>query len=190
MSVIPLSLIEEGEFSYLALDFYDNAWVTDSVTCQIHKLDKDLRYITSFGQCGDDDYEFDHPTGIAIWRRFGQMVIAERHSAQYLWIGSDISRLDAQVGVDNKGNPAVNIYIYLTDRSFLTVNVLKDDKVIAGLFDQRRFKQGARTLYWDMKDDKDRRVEPGKYTIQVKVEPTYSSFGYFDKTVSTEVEIP
>ncbi|RLB86880.1 MAG: hypothetical protein DRH10_09945 [Deltaproteobacteria bacterium] len=180
---------QTGKLSYLALDFYDNVWITDSVSCRIHKFDKDLRYITSFGECGDGDYRFDHPTGIAIWRRFGQVVIAERHSAQYLWIGTDIARLDAAMGEGRDGNPAIKINFFLTDRSYITVNIKRKGELVRRLYEHKRFKQGARTITWDMLDDTDNRVPAGEYEIEFVIEPTYSSYTYFEKEVSTSITL-
>ncbi len=180
---------ETGKLSYIALDFYDNAWVTDSISCRIHKFDKDLEYITSFGECGDKDGQFNHPTGIAIWRRFGQVVVAERQSAQYLWIGTDITRFDAEMGEDRDGNPGMNIHLYLTEHSYITVRIKKDKEVVRELYEHKRYSQGERTLFWDLTNNSEKRVPAGKYEIELLLEATYSSYKYFDKTVSITVDV-
>ena len=181
--------VESGRMKYIALDFFDNAWVTDSVVCKIYKFDKDLRYITSIGECGDNDYQFEHPTGIAIWRRFGQIVVGERRSAQYFWIGTDIARFDAAMGEDRDGNPAVNLTMYFTDRTYAHIEIKRDGQLVRELYNHKRLRQGSVSLTWDLKDDAGTRVPPGEYTIEMTIEPTYSSFGHFDKDVSTKVVV-
>ena len=119
----------------------------------------------------------------------GQVVIAERHSAQYLWIGTDIARLDAAMGEGRDGNPAIKINFFLTDRSYITVNIKRKGELVRRLYEHKRFKQGARTITWDMLDDTDNRVPAGEYEIEFVIEPTYSSYTYFEKEVSTSITL-
>ena len=180
---------DAGPFKYIALDFYDNAWVTDSANCRIHKFDNDLNYIASIGECGEKDYQFDHPVGIAIWRRFGQVVVAESHSAQYLWVGCDIDGLDIHMGKDHDGNPAAIIGVTLTDRGYVSITIKKDGKIIRNFLKHKRFRQGLRTVKWNLLDNAGSRVPDGEYEFELRLEPTYSSYGYFYKTVKKKARI-
>jgi len=188
-TILIQAMPNSGKLSYIAPDFFDNLWVTDSITCRIHKLDRDLKYITSVGTCGTDDWQFDHPTGIAIWRRFGQVVVAERHSAQYLWIGTDIRDLSARILTNPEGNDIGAIGMFLTDRSYVSINIKRDGKIIRQLSKRRRLMQGENTANWDLKDDAGVRVPPATYDIELKLEPTYSSFTYYDKTVIVKLAV-
>ncbi|MFQ6115140.1 MAG: NHL repeat-containing protein, partial [bacterium] len=72
-----------GHLAYLAMDYYSNIWVTDTANHCIHKFDRNLDYLTSFGRKGTGDKEFMEPRGFAIYKRFGQVFVAENESAQY-----------------------------------------------------------------------------------------------------------
>lgn len=78
-----------GEFYYTAIDYHANIYCTDR-RGRVHKFDRNLRYLLSIGKSGTGDLEFDAPRGIGLYRRFGQMFVAERQGAQYLWIGTDV----------------------------------------------------------------------------------------------------
>jgi len=179
----------KGKFTYIALDYYDNLWVTDSIACNIHKFDYKLNYITSFGEYGENDGQFDHPTGIAIWRRFGQTVVAESKSAQYMWLGSDILSLNTENTVNRDGEPRLKIDMFLADRSYITIDILKDDEPVRELYFKKRQGQGNRILWWDLRNDDGRRVTPGVYTMKFTIEPTYSSYTYFSKTLTKQIEV-
>lgn len=181
--------VENSSIKYIALDFYDNVWATDSAVCKIHKFDKDLRYITSIGECGDKDYQFNHPVGIAIWRRFGQVVVGESDCAQYFWIGTEVERFDASMGFDRDSSRVVEISMYNTDRTYGQIEVLSDGDVIREIYAHKRLRQGPVTVDWDMRDDSGNRVPPGEYTIRMIYEPTYSSYGFFDEEISTRIII-
>ena len=47
-----------ARLEYVVLDYYNQIHITDSQYHCIHKLDKDLNYICSFGSKGDDDHQF------------------------------------------------------------------------------------------------------------------------------------
>jgi len=177
------------KFNYIALDFYDNAWVTDSVSCVIHKFDIDLDYIASWGEPGTGDGQFFHPTGIAIWRRFGQIVVSERHSAQYLWIGTDIASLETENSENRDGEKVIKINLVVTDRSYISIDISRDGKPVRELFYRKRLKQGKNILTWDLRDDNDLPVSPGTYDISFTLEPTYSSFDYFEKSINRRVTL-
>lgn len=194
----------KGHLAYLAIDYYSNIWVTDTANHCIHKFDRNLNYLTSFGKQGSGDREFNEPRGIAIYRRFGQVFVAERESAQYYWIGTDIvdfeSRIDSLSGI-------IRLDFFLTEPSFLS---LTSKDVRTGekreIFQKQQYFSGRQTIYVDGEwrrisphryegansngDDLSRTISPtppGEYELQLKVEPTYSSYKYFSKEVSERV---
>jgi len=160
-----------GHAAYAATDFYHNLWVTDTRNSCIRKFDHDLRFISTFGSRGDGDNQFEQPTGIAIWKRFGQTFVAERTGAQYYWIGTSCDGPSLTGGSDGgcalKGR--------FTEYSF--VSLLRAD--------------GADTVKYLWR----RLVPPGLCTIDLgpvsvspcaeskpmimRVEPTYSSYTYY-----------
>ena len=79
-----------SRFTYLAVDYCDNLYVTDPVSHAVHKFDRNLTYLTTFGGPGTGDAQFLSPRGIAIYRRFGQTFIVEKDGAQYYWVGADL----------------------------------------------------------------------------------------------------
>ena len=78
-----------GEFYYLAIDYHASVYASDRAG-KIHKFDRELRFLCDIGRPGRDDYQFDEPRGLGLYRRFGQLFVAEREGAQYLWMGTDV----------------------------------------------------------------------------------------------------
>jgi len=189
-----------GFLKYIAIDYYSNIWVTDMRNHCVHKFDRHLNYLTSFGKKGTGDREFMEPRGIAIYKRFGQVFIAERESAQYYWIGTDIKDFRAEFK-----NGTTTLHFFLTEPSYLTLTVKPaGDKTVVEGFKRLKYFSGPHDL---MLDRQWRINETGKSTAQevspaasgyqrgvvhlvLKGEPTYSSANYFSKEVETSVSIP
>ncbi|MBN2541758.1 NHL repeat-containing protein [bacterium] len=180
--------LKDADFQYAALDYYDNVYVTDKLNCQVHKFDHELEYITTFGKEGDDDNEFIEPRGIAIWRRFGQIVIGEKSSAQYYWVGMDIRDVEMNyLSEENK----ISLKYFITERAYFTVTVYDtDDEFISTLTKKRRRKIGHHNDKLGLVDSKGKPLLPGDYKIEIKVEPTYSSYKRFDRKVTKMLTIP
>lgn len=83
-----------GRFFYVALDYYGNVYVTDPVAQVVYKFDPDLRPLAAFPGPGDPASALEEPRGIAIWKRFGQVFVAEREGAQYFFVGTDFRVAD------------------------------------------------------------------------------------------------
>lgn len=182
---------------YPCLDYYNQLLITDSENHCIHKFDHELNYITSFGSKGDDDYEFLVPKGIAIYRRYGQLFIAESTGAQYYWIGTDFSINNITV-LPN----FVKIKFNITEPSLITADVL-DNKgdFIVRISNRISFrKAGEHEIIWNRRMGKYNQkffednkyiqssicqpFEPvpiGEYKIKIIGEATYSSRTYFEK---------
>jgi hypothetical protein len=78
-----------GEFGYVAIDYHGSIYCSDR-SGRLRKFDRNLRFLCEVGRPGRDDYEFDSPRGLGLYRRFGQLFVAEREGAQYLWMGTDV----------------------------------------------------------------------------------------------------
>jgi len=171
----------DANLQYLALDYLDNINVTDMARCQIHKFDRKLRYLTSYGSCGTGDDQFDQPRGIAIWRRFGQIFIAERASAQYFWVGVDVKNFRI---TKNDGRQFL-IHAFVTEDAYLTVTIKGNGIKRQLLKRKRRLSAGENMFRINIPLD----IKPGKYNLIFSFEATYSSKGYFSKTVEKTINI-
>ncbi len=164
-------------FNYVELDYHGNAWVTDSISCVIHKFDSSLNYLDSWGQGrGEADDQFMNPTGIAIWDRFGQIFIAESTGARYFWVGTDIRNLSF-----SSSGTGCTVSGVLTETATMIVNILRPDGSMARSLYSGRRQPGAFSFQWDGKTLQDRGVPAGEYTLRINIEPVYSSRTYFDK---------
>ena len=189
-----------GLLKYVAIDYYSNIWVTDMRNHCVHKFDRHLNYLTSFGKKGTGDREFMEPRGIAIYKRFGQVFIAERESAQYYWIGTDIKDLRATFR-----NGQTRLHFFLTEPSYITLTVAGvGEKIRVQSFKRLKRFSGPQNLMlnsqWQIGQTQAARTGqkgaapfsafPGKYRLLLTIEPTYSSARYFSKEVETSVSIP
>jgi len=180
-SIVSTDVPADGaRFESLAIDFYGNVYATDRAGGRIHKLDRELRYVTSFGRSGAGNGEFDEPRGITLWKRFGQVFVTERSGAQYLWIGTDILDLMIEPGRLRPGGGPAWISYRLTETSRVTIEVVDGrGRTVATLVSDRRRPTGANTERWDGARGADGPLSPGDYAIRVRARPTYSSGKYF-----------
>lgn len=183
--------LETSRFAYAAIDYYNNVYLTDSINCQIHKLDKDLNPIVSFGKKGTGDKEFLYPTGITIWKRFGQVFILDESGAHYYWIGVDAylrGFFPPEFG--QKGKPGTTVSIYLTEPALVGMKVYDGEgALVRELLPE--FKQFPREndIVWNGLDKNGNFVEPGTYTLKMSIEPTYSSKRHFKKELTGTVRV-
>lgn len=158
------------ELRYLDVDFYGNVWATDGSTHRIHKFDRNLDWLESFGSRGRRDRQFESPRGLAFWERFGQLFVAEEEGAQYYWVGSDAREMQAVQAGDR-----LALSYRLTEPAYLTVRVRYGG---GGMEEpvRRRFRpSGARQDTLGLGSDR-----PLTW-VEVVVEPTYSSYTYREK---------
>lgn len=175
-------------FGAVAIDYYGSLYATDMVNHQVHKFDHDLAYIASFGRRGRGDYEFESPRGIAIWKRYGQVFIIERESAQYYWIGIDGFIKSVSPRVIDRQHPGVTILMTLYEPADFRIVVADSaGRVVRDLVPEFREKLGDNYVIWDGLDEGGAEVPPGQYTIRLTLEPTYSAKGYFHKMLTATV---
>jgi hypothetical protein len=195
-----------AKFIYAAIDYYSNVYVTDFANHCIHKFDRHLNYLAAFGRMGGGDKEFLEPRGIAIYKRYGQVLIDDRESAQYYWVGSDVFDLRA---AKHQSPALLQLDYFLTEPSYVTLEIRNaGGNLLAKPMDKTlRFSGPQQELFggkWEPVpgwwiDDQRRHdpvalqkvppVSPGKYTLRMKIEPTYSSYKHFSKTVEIATEL-
>ncbi len=177
----------EAQFGYVAIDYYGNVWVTDERNHCLHKFDRQLNFVVSFGRKGKDDREFISPRGLAIWRRFGQVFVAEEAGAQYYWVGVDL--LCPQIrSVEERGG--LTISFVLTERAYLTVEIRDDHgDLVKALIVNKQEPIGSCEYRWDGRGVGGEVVPPGQYRVRIVAEPTYSSYHYFRKIIEERVKL-
>ncbi len=182
---------------YPCLDYYNQLLVTDSENHCIHKFDHELNFITTFGSKGDGDHQFLVPKGLTIFRRFGQLFIAESTGAQYYWIGTDLLITE----INNQSN-FVRFEFVLTEPSIITADIFDNQgDFVARISNRRSFRSsGKHDLVWNRRpsrhvskfykknnytkssiNDFKKAVHNGEYKIEITAEATYSSRTYFEK---------
>jgi DNA-binding beta-propeller fold protein YncE len=183
--------LAKAEFSYCALDYYSSIYVTDRLNDQVHKFDRGLVYLSSYGRSGSSEGEFNSPRGIAIGRQFGQVFIAEAEGGQYYWIGLDGYFIGCFPPVMNRDQPGTTIALYSTDMVDLTIDVYdQKSKIVRNLYAAlNREKAGEMLVVWDGRDNAGKSVPPGEYTVQAILKPTYGgSRRVFKKELTAKVK--
>ncbi len=208
ISQVSSSSFSSGQtyLAYVVVDYHNNILLTDKKNCQIHKLDRNLNYITSFGRRGKKDYEFDEPRGIAIYRYFGQTFVAEREGAQYLWVAVDVPEFEAEVFIENEFRD-LRVHFYLTEPAIMELDILDSyGRFIARIVSGRRYNQGEGHLSWGLiipekmpgVESKPvlppgceigKQIPDGEYIIKAKFRATYSSRKSFVKEVETRFKL-
>ena len=192
-------------FDYLAIDYYGNVYATDRAGSCIHKFDRGLNHITSFGGRGKGDVELDEPRGITLWRRFGQIFVTERAGAQYFWIGTDVQRFSVEPGVLAGGLGKIRVSYFLTEVARVTLEVLdRDGNVVRTIVNDRRRAMGENVELWDTASERrknpdsprgeqlphdQKSLQPGHYTVRLTATATYSSGVYISDTAESPLNV-
>jgi DNA-binding beta-propeller fold protein YncE len=167
--------LDEAGFAYCAYDRHGNVYVTDQTNSQIHLFDPDLRYIVSFGRQGVEGTTFDSPTGIAIWRRFGQVFVSEANGGQYYWIGLDAYLIGFYPAEFDSLKPGTTIALYITEMAGIAVDINDTSgKLVRSLAPPHNQHPGEVLIVWDGRDNDGKLVPEGEYKVSVTARPTYS----------------
>jgi len=153
---------------------------------------------------GNSNYQFDQLRGIAIYRQFGQILVAEREGAQYLWVGVDVDSFRASVRADSIWRD-LDVDFRLTEPAFLDLT-LQDSfgRFIAQLARGQRFTAGAGHLSWGTvlkgrRTDEvglpalppeyhvGERLPAGEYLLRAQFRATYSSRESFHRDAEARV---
>jgi Uncharacterized conserved protein len=176
-----VSLEADEKASYAATDYYHNVWITDREKHCILKFDKDLKLLDVFGSYGTGKNQFVEPRGIAIWKRYGQVFIAEKKGAQYFWIGTDLKNKE----LVKRGNSLYTLTMDLTEYSFISFFRLKGPDTSWVLSKRFVCPGGASIDFYDAKNI----LSPGTGMV-LKTEPTYSSYLYNSWVYPVSVDLP
>jgi DNA-binding beta-propeller fold protein YncE len=167
--------LDEAGFAYCAYDRHGNVYVTDQKNSQIHLFDPDLRYIISFGRQGTEGTTFNSPTGIALWRRFGQVFISEADGGQYYWVGLDAYLIGFYPPEFDSLQPGTTIALYITEMANIQVDITAPSGTpVRSLAPPHMQHPGEALIVWDGRDNNGKLVPVGEYKVTVVAKPTYS----------------
>jgi|DewCreStandDraft_4_1066084.scaffolds.fasta_scaffold05151_13 hypothetical protein len=179
-------LNKEVKLTTLENDYYGNVYVVDNLNSCIYKFTPDLYYVTSFGKYGTDDYEFEAPTGIAIYKKFGQVFVSDKESAQYFWICSDAINFKAKKIQENE----IQFDFFLTEKSFISIEIEDASVENSGqkitVCDKVTLEIGKNSLSWTVPEEYKEFLKAGKYyNTVITVMSTYSSYPHIKKIIKT-----
>jgi DNA-binding beta-propeller fold protein YncE len=180
-----------GRFSYVALDFHGNVYVTDPVREAVIKFDPSLALLDVFRGPGDAGLALEEPRGIAIWRRFGQVFVAERGGAQYFFVGTDFRPTKGPLRV-RRAEGAWEIDLFLTEAATVKVTFLDvAGDTLAVAAPEAPLQAGEQRMAWDDSDWQRAPTagwEARATTVLVEARPTYSSRKKFARVRSFPIE--
>ncbi len=196
--------LNQGEisFNFVTIDFHSQVLVTDIDNGCIHKFDRSLNYLTRFGRSGSGDYEFDEPRGIALHRHFGQLLVAERHGAQYLWIAVDVSFINGEVEYNDQWRDLM-VDFRISEPATAEIDVLDEyGRFLARIVNGRRFPAGDNHFAWGLKIPHglerpvgypdlpvkyktDEYLPAGTYKLRGRFKPVYSSRKHFEREIES-----
>jgi sugar lactone lactonase YvrE len=170
---------ETARFFYLEIDYFGNVYATDPGNGRIYKLDPELRPLASFAGPGPAESALEEPRGIAIWKRFGQVFVAEREGAQYFFVGTDFRPLTDPVRVRRAEEPAAwMLEGFLTEAATVRVAFLDGTGDTLAIADAGTVGTGRQVVAWDGEDWESAPAEGWEERAQkvvVEARPTYSS---------------
>jgi DNA-binding beta-propeller fold protein YncE len=118
---------------------------------------------------------FDEPSGIAIWRRFGQVFVSEATGGQYYWVGLDAYLIGFYPAEFDSLKPGTTIALYVTEMADITVDITDaSGRLVRSLAPPHHQHPGEALIVWDGRDNAGRLVQEGEYRITVVARPTYS----------------
>jgi len=157
-----------ADFSYVAVDYFGSIYVTDETNNQIHKFDHNLSYIISVGRTGTGQGEFISPRGISIWRRYGQVFIAEKDGGQYLWIAADGFVVGCFPERFSHSRPGTTLAIYTTEQAKINITIYNQlGEKVRDLIEGVRRPPGEFLVVWDGLDNYNKLVPPGDYEFHI-----------------------
>ncbi|GBE30285.1 NHL repeat protein [bacterium BMS3Bbin04] len=185
---------------HVEIDLYHNVIVTDSTNNRILKFNKDLEFLSAWGQGGKGRTRFDGPTGIAIWRRFGQTFIAHAGGAHYVWVGVDLT-VPPRLQVSEPGR--IRVGLTLTERAQVDLELVDGEGEVVR--DHTRILDGGeQSIIWrydnvhfvraagrfEPEVERPGVLPPGEYMLRIRLRATYSSRKAFEKVMETSVILP
>jgi hypothetical protein len=138
----------------------------------VHKFDRHLHYLDSCGSPGEGDGHFSEPTGIAIYRHFGQVFVGEARGAHYFWIGADVTHPAA--AWQARERRCVEINFTLTEPAHFTLNAQTPGKPKVLVREDSWMDSGPQRVLWILPAG-----WPDAAHFVFTAEATYSSASYF-----------
>jgi hypothetical protein len=140
---------------------------------------------------GDPAFALEEPRGIAIWRRFGQVFVAERQGAQYFFLGTDFRPTEGPLRV-RRAAGAWEFDLFLTEAATVKATFLDAaGDTLAVAAPEAPFPTGEQSVAWG-DSDWQRAPAPGweerAATVLVEARPTYSSRRKFARVRSFPIE--
>lgn len=167
-----------ARFLYVELDYFGNVYVSDPVAGAVHKLDRDLRPLDTFRGPGPADGALEEPRGIAIWKRFGQVFVAEREGAQYFFVGTDFRPLEDPVRLRRLADGSESIRLFVTEPATVRLAFLDAAGDTLGVAVAGTVGTGVQTVTWNDTSWAERATEgwaERAASVVVEARPTYSS---------------
>lgn len=171
----------------LDMDYYGNVYAVDSKNSQVHKFNPDLSLMASQGKPGTKDYEFENPTGIAIYRHYGQIFVSDKESAQYFWIGSDVKDFKTK----KIRQYEVQFEFTLTEKGIVTIEIetppadAKENTQNVRVVENINLEAGRNSIFWTVPESLRETIlkTGGNYTAAMHLTATYSSYPHIKKLV-------
>jgi hypothetical protein len=163
-------------FGWIALDYYENCWITDRDNGQLIKLNRHLQFLDTYGRPGAGDGCFSHPSGLAIFRHFGQVFVAEDHGAHYFWVGADVRDSRAEW---EKIPGLFRINFFLTEPAWVTIAYPDAQGRTSYLCQKQWLDSGPQKVFGSLGVKTPATGTP----IELTAEATYSSASYFAKRI-------
>jgi hypothetical protein len=181
--------LADARFLYVAIDYFGNIYVTDEANDQIHKFDHDLKYVISQGRTGTSQGEYIAPRGITIWRRYGQVFIAEKQGGQYLWVAADAFVVGSFPEVFSSKQPGSTLALYLTDEAKINIVVYNQlGEKVRDLIEGLRRPVGEFLVVWDGLDNNGNLVAPGDYEYEIKLRSLHGHGRRLEKIIKAGIK--
>jgi hypothetical protein len=170
---------ETARFYYVEIDYFGNVYVSDPAGGRIYKLDPGLRLLASFTGPGPAESALEEPRGIAIWKRFGQVFVAEREGAQYFFVGTDFRPVAEPVRLSRREPPpSWALELFLTEAATVQIAFLDAAGDTLAVADAGTTGAGRQSVAWDEGGWRSGPVdgwEERAERIVLEARPTYSS---------------
>jgi hypothetical protein len=175
----------------ISQDFYGNIYMVDNLNSKVYKFSPDLRFIAEFGSYGTGDYGFENPTGITIYKHYGQVFVSDRESAQYLWIGSDAKDLKVS-HMKNGTTDHLQFDFFLTERAYVCIQIIPhgDNIKPVEVCAKTGLEMGKNSIGWDVPEAYKAVLKEGStYGVNLRIMSTYSSYPHIEKVIKSSVSI-